>query len=158
MDTQFLIAIVLTVIPLIELRLGLPVVVDYCLKNGFPIWPYFLIVVVLNCLIVLFVYFFMDFLHKHFMKIKIYEKFMNKYLGKIEKKTKKFEEKKGILLYLSLCLFIAFPLPGTGAWTGSVLSWVLKLDRKKSFLSISLGVLLSGLFFLLLSLGLFKLF
>jgi uncharacterized membrane protein len=155
---ELLVAILLTFLPLIELRAGLPVVIDYCIRNNLPIGPYFLLIVLLNCLIILFVFFFMDFLHHHFMKIKYYRKVMDKYIERVKRKGHKFEGKEGIWLYIALALFVAVPLPGTGAWTGSVLAWLFGFDRKKSFLSIAFGVLLAGIFILLLSLGVLSLF
>ena len=54
--------------------------------------------------------------------------------------------------FIALVLFVAVPLPGTGAWSGSLVSWVLGLDRGKSILAIALGVLIAGL---LIFLGMF---
>ncbi len=158
MDEQLFIAIILSFLPIIELRAGLPVVIDYCLKNGLSIGPYFILVVLINCLAILFVFFFMDFLHVHFMKIKLYRKFMDKYIEKIKQKGQKFEGKEDILLYLALAVFVAIPLPGTGAWTGALIAWLFGFNRRKSFIWISIGVLCAGLIVLALSLGLFSLF
>lgn len=58
--------------------------------------------------------------------------------------------------YLGLFLFVAIPLPGTGAWTGSLLSVLLGLKGKKSFLFIFLGVLTAGLIMSLLAFGIIK--
>ena len=49
-------------------------------------------------------------------------------------------------LYLGLMLFVGIPLPGTGAWTGALISSALGLDAKKSGLFISLGIILDGIF------------
>jgi len=51
--------------------------------------------------------------------------------------------------------FVAVPLPGTGAWTGTMVAWIIGLDRFKSFIAISAGIIIAGLFVLLFSLGLF---
>jgi len=157
MDGQLVLSVILSFFPFIELRLGLPVVIDYCLKNGLNILPYFSLVVIINILVTLFVFFFMDFLHIHFMRIKYYQKFMDKYLEKIKIRGKKFDGKEGFWLYFALALFVAIPLPGTGAWSGAVLVWLLGLNRKKSFISISLGVLIAGIIVLALSFGMFGL-
>lgn len=157
MDTQLVISIILSFLPFIELRGGLPVIIDYCLKNGLSIGPYFMLVVIINCLAILFVFFFMDFLHVHFMKIRLYRKFMDKYIEKIKRRGQKFEGKEGILLYLALAVFVAIPLPGTGAWTGALIAWLFGFDRRKSFVWISIGVLCAGLFILALSFGLISL-
>lgn len=158
MDIQFLFAILLTFFPFIELRGGLPVIIDYCLKNGLNIWPYFFLVVILNCLITLFVFFFMDYLHKYFLRYKNYKHFIDKHLLRIRKKADVFEKKFNALGFLALAIFVAIPLPGTGAWTGAFIAWVLELDKKKSFAWISLGVLGAGIIVLLLSLGILNFF
>jgi uncharacterized membrane protein len=158
MDTQLVVAILLSFLPLVELRAGLPVVIDYCLKNGLNIGPYFMLVVLINILITLFVFIFMDFFHIHFLKISLYRKFMERYLEKVKKRGRYLEKKKGFLLHLLLCLFVAIPLPGTGAWTGAVLAWLLGFKRKESFIAISAGVLIAGFLVLGISLGILNFF
>lgn len=58
--------------------------------------------------------------------------------------------------YLGLFLFVAIPLPGTGAWTGTLLSVLLGMNPKKSFLAILIGVMTAGLIMSLLSFGILK--
>ena len=65
----------------------------------------------------------------------------------------KFEKKYKAWGFLALTFFVAIPLPGTGAWTGCLLSWLLDLERKKSILAISLGVLIAGIFILFGTIG-----
>jgi uncharacterized membrane protein len=60
--------------------------------------------------------------------------------------------------YLGLTLFVAIPLPVTGAWTGCLLAFLLGLNRFKSFFYIALGVTLAGIIVLTTSLGVFGLF
>ena len=158
MDTQLFLSIVLSFLPFIELRGGLPVVLDYCLKNSLSIWPYFFLIVFINCLIIPIVFLFMDFLHIHFMKIPYYKKFMDRYIEKVKFKGRKLEKREGFLLYFLLCIFVAVPLPGTGAWTGTILAWLSGFNRKASFIAISVGVLLSGIIILSIFLGLVSLF
>ena len=57
--------------------------------------------------------------------------------------------------YFGLFLFVGIPLPGTGAWTGSLLAILLNLDKKKSFITIAIGVLAAGIIMSLLSYGIF---
>jgi uncharacterized membrane protein len=87
------------------------------------------------------------------MRIKLYQDFFNRILSKTRKKAKEVEKKIDKFGYLALVLFVAIPLPGTGAWTGAFISWLLGLDRKKSLIAISTGVLIAGLIVLLISLG-----
>ena len=58
--------------------------------------------------------------------------------------------------YFALFLFVAVPIPGTGAWTGTLAASILKLDFKKTTLAIMSGVLVAGLIMLAVSLGFFK--
>jgi uncharacterized membrane protein len=92
------------------------------------------------------------------MKISYYRRFMDKYLERVKIKGKKLEKKEGFLLYFLLCIFVAVPLPGTGAWTGTILSWLSGFDRKASFVAISVGVLISGIIILALFFGFVNLF
>ena len=54
--------------------------------------------------------------------------------------------------------FVAIPLPGSGAWTGTLIAWIIGLDRLKSFVAITFGVIVAGLIILLVSLGSLGLF
>jgi len=156
MDFQIIIGLILTVLPIIELRGGLPVVVEYALKNNVSIWPYFAVVIFLNILVIFFIFFFLDFLHSSFMNLRFYERFMSGYLERVRKKAEKVQSKMQNWGYFALCIFVAVPLPGTGAWTGTIIAWVLGLNRLKSIIAISLGVIIAGFLILLLSLGLFS--
>ena len=55
--------------------------------------------------------------------------------------------------YMGLLLLVAIPLPGTGAWTGSLLAWILRLSNGTALLIILLGVCLAGIIVTLASLG-----
>jgi uncharacterized membrane protein len=123
-------------------------------KYGVSVWPYFLVVLILNILVIFFIFFFLDFLHKEFMRLKIYKKIIARILNRIQKKADKVEKRLDDLGYVALMLFVAIPLPGTGAWSGTLVAWLLGLDRLKSFIAIALGVIIAGFLILLFSLGL----
>ena len=76
-------------------------------------------------------------------------------LQKGEKGGRKLEAKAGRGLYLALLLFVGIPIPGTGAWTGTLAASLLNMDFKKSVLYVLLGVLLAGAIMLAASLGVF---
>ena len=76
-------------------------------------------------------------------------------LEKGEKGGRKLESKAGQGLYIALLLFVGIPLPGTGAWTGTLAASLLDMDFKKSVLYVLGGVLLAGAIMLLASLGVF---
>ena len=74
-----------------------------------------------------------------------------KWLDRIVDKHKSKIEKYG---YLGLVLFVAIPLPGTGAWTGCLIASVLEMDKKKSFLAAVLGVFIASIIMMIVSFGL----
>ena len=153
MAAQIYLAFLLTVLPVFELRAGLPLVVEYAIKNNLQVWPYVLVVIILNILAIFLAFMFLDFLHKILMNIKLYEKLIGKVLTRYQKKAAKLEKKMNKWGYLSLMLLVAIPLPGTGAYTGALVSWILGLNRKNSLIAIAAGVILAGLLVLLISLG-----
>ena len=55
--------------------------------------------------------------------------------------------------YLGIVLFVGIPLPGTGAWTGSLIASVLEMDRKKTFLAVLAGVFMASIIMMLISFG-----
>jgi len=158
MDLQILIGLILTVLPFIELRGGLPIIVEYATRKGLSIWPYFLIVLVLNILVILLIFMFFDLLHKVFMRVGWYRKAIGKVLARVQKKVDKVRDRMDRWGYFALMLFVAVPLPVTGAWSGSLIAWALGLDRWKSFLAIAAGVIIAGLLVLFASFGLLSFF
>ncbi|MBO6238346.1 MAG: small multi-drug export protein, partial [Bacteroidales bacterium] len=72
-----------------------------------------------------------------------------------EKGGRKLEAKAGRGLYWALLLFVGIPLPGTGAWTGTLAASFLNMDFKKSVIYILLGLILAAAIMLLASLGVF---
>ena len=157
MGLKLLYAILLTILPGTELRLGLPVAMLYAQDSGVSLILVFLLIVLINILLIFFIFFFLDYLHKLLMKFKFYERFFKAFLKRFQKRVDKFEKRHARLGFLALTLFIAIPLPGTGAWSGCLVSWVLGLDRKKSILAIALGVSIAGLLIFLGVLGFFSL-
>jgi uncharacterized membrane protein len=156
-DVQILIGLLLTVFPFIELRGGLPVIVEYAVRNGVSVLPYFLIVLVLNILLIFLIFMFFDFLHEIFMRLKWYRAVVGRILKRLQRKVDKIEYKMDKWGYFALMFFVAVPLPGTGAWSGTMVAWVMGLDRLKSFFAIAAGIVIAGLIVLLLSLGFFGL-
>ena len=77
---------------------------------------------------------------------------INKVVYWLENKTLKKRDKIDKFGIWGLLIFVAIPLPGTGGWTGALLASSLHLDKKKSFLVISLGVFIAGLIMTVLSL------
>ena len=82
-------------------------------------------------------------------------KFFTVCLEKGEKGGKKLQAKAGRGLFLALMLFVGIPLPGTGAWTGTLAASLLDMDFKSSVIAVLLGVLLAGIIMGAASAGLF---
>ena len=134
MDLRLLYSIFLTLMPVTELRAGLPLAIIYAVDKNIPIFWIFLLIVSANIAVIFFIFYFLD------------------------KKAEKFEKKYEEAGFLALLIFVAVPLPGTGVWTASIISWLLNLDRKKSILAISAGVFIAGIIVLLGTLGFISLF
>lgn len=146
-------ALILTVLPIAELRAGLPFGIAYALAQNISITLIFSVIILLNILVVFVVFFFLDYLHDWFMKNKWYNKSFEKYLEKIQHKVDKFERHYSTLGFIALMIFVAIPIPGTGAWTGTFLAWFLDLDRRKSIIAISAGIIIAGFLVLIATLG-----
>lgn len=158
MDLRFLYAIILSILPLSELRGGIPLAILFARDNGIPIILAISSVILANILIIFFVFYFLDNIHHALTRNNLYKRIFEKYLGKFQKKVDVFEKKYQSAGFLALMIFVAVPLPGTGAWTGVLISWLLDLDRKKSIFYISLGVLIAGIIVSLATLGIIGIF
>ena len=153
MDLRILYSIILTFIPGAELRISLPIAMLYAQNNNIPLTLVFLLIVLVNILLIFLVFFFLDHLHNWLMKFKFYKKLFEASLKRLQKRMDKFEKRHSTLGFFALTLFVAVPLPGSGAWSGSLIAWLLGLDRKKSIFSIALGVFIAGLLIFLGMLG-----
>ena len=159
MDLRIIYAIILSMLPITELRGGLPLAIVYANQNNIPIALIFSLIVLANILVIFFVFYFLDNINHLLLKIKSYKKFFESYINKIQRKLDKFEKRYSTLGFFALTLLVALPLPVIGgAWTGCLIAWLLDLDRKKSILSISLGVVIAGILVLIGTLGFLKFF
>lgn len=139
-------AIVISFLPIAELRVGIPVAV----ASGTPLFWAFFWCTLANILVTPIAFLFLETLHKWLIRIKFYKKIFNKTVARVRKKAQKPIDKYGAI---GLAIFVAVPLPGTGAWAGSLAAWIFGLDRKKSFLAISLGVIIAGILVALATAG-----
>jgi len=111
-----------------------------------------LVCLLANILVIPFVLFLFDKVLDLLEKIKFMKKLTNWFKAKTLK-HKGMIEKYG---YLGILLFVAVPLPGSGAWTGCFLATLLDLDKKKSFWAALGGVFLAGIIMLIFSYGILK--
>lgn len=148
---KYLIVLLISMVPLIELRGAIP----YAVGFGLPIIPSIIVSVIGNMLPVPLIFLFARRILEWGKDKKVIGKFFTWCLEKGEKGGRKLEAKAGAGLYVALLLFVGIPLPGTGAWTGTLAASMLNLDFKKSVLYVLLGVMLAGVIMLAASLGVF---
>lgn len=148
---KYLYVFLISMVPFIELRGAIPVAVGM----GLPIWPSCLIAVIGNMLPVPIIYFFARRTLEWGKDKKYIGGFFTWCLEKGEKGGRKLEQKAGKGLYLALLLFVGIPIPGTGAWTGTLAASMLNMNFRKSVIAVLLGVLLAGSIMLTASLGVF---
>ena len=155
---KILIVFFISMIPLIELRGAIPVAVGMDL--GLPEWLVLIVAILGNILPVPIIYLFARkvLVWGSGVKWQPFKKFCNFCLKKGEKAGDKLLNKAHGGVYWALFLFVAIPLPGTGAWTGTLAASILKLSFKKTIIAVTAGNLVAGLIMLAASLGLFKLF
>lgn len=139
-------------VPLIELRGAIP----YAVGFNLPLIPSYIIAILGNMLPVPFIFLFARRILEWGKDKKVIGKFFTWCLVKGEKGGKKLQESAGKGLYWALLIFVGIPLPGTGAWTGTLAASILDMDFKKSTLAVMGGVVLAGIIMGILSLGVFK--
>lgn len=153
MFKKYLIVFFISMVPLIELRGAIP----YAIGFNLPLLPSYIIAIIGNMLPVPFIFFFARKVLEWGIKFdNIIGKFCHFCLEKGEKGGRKLMEKTGGGLYVALFLFVGIPLPGTGAWTGTLAASLLDMDFKKSTLSVIGGVVLAGIIMGLVSGGVFS--
>ena len=148
---KYLIVFLISMVPLIELRGAIP----YAVGFGLPLVPSLVVALFGNMLPVPFIFLFARKILVWGKDKKYVGKFFSWCLEKGEKGGRKLEAKAGAGLYIALLLFVGIPLPGTGAWTGTLAASLLDMDFKKSMLYIFGGLLLAAAIMLVASLGVF---
>ena len=152
MLTKYIIVFLVSMIPLIELRGAIPIAVGL----GLPKLISFIVSIIGNMLPVPVIYLFARKVLEWGKDKKYIGKFFTWCLLKGEKGGKKLEETAGKGLFWALFIFVGIPLPGTGAWTGTLAASILDLDFKKTVIAVMGGVLLAGLIMMAISFGLFE--
>ena len=146
---KYLWVFLISMVPIIELRGAIPVAVGM----GLPLIPSYIICIIGNMLPVPFIYFFARKVLIWGADKPVIGKFFTFCLEKGEKGGKKLQAKAGRGLFVALLLFVGIPLPGTGAWTGTLAASFLDMDFKSSVIAVMCGVLLAGVIMALISNG-----
>lgn len=152
---KFLIVLAVSMLPVVELRGAIPIAAGL----GLPEVPALIVAMIGNLLPMPFVFLFAQgLLHKGAeSNIEWLQKACNFFIHKGKKGGKKLQEKSERNIYLALFFFVGIPLPGTGAWTGTLAASFLDLNFKKSMITVACGTLLAGLIMLAISFGVFDL-
>ena len=142
---KYLIVFFWSMVPLVELRGAIPFA--YGFKAADPefnmLWAY-IIIAIGNMLPVPFIFFFARKVLEWGADKPVIGKFFRFCLEKGHKGGEKLKEKAGRSLFVALLLFVGIPLPGTGAWTGTLAASILDMDFKSSILAVILGVALAA--------------
>lgn len=140
---KYLLVFLISMVPLIELRGAIP----YAVIFELPLLPSYIIAIIGNMLPVPFIFFFARKVLEwgKDVNFKVFAKFCRFCIDKGEKAKKALLSKSDKSVYIALLLFVGIPLPGTGAWTGTLAASFLNLDFKKSVIAVSLGVVLAGI-------------
>lgn len=137
---QYIIPFLVSMVPLIELRGAIPIAQGM----GLPIVPSYIVCIIGNMIPVPFIYLFARRVLVWGADKPVIGKFFTFCLEKGEKGGKKLTAKAGRGLFVALLLFVGIPLPGTGAWTGTLAASILDMDFKSTVIAVMLGVLLAG--------------
>lgn len=141
MLTKYLIVFIISMIPLIELRGAIP----YAVAFGLPLVPSYIIAVIANMLPVPIIFLFARKVLVWGCDKPVIGNFFTFCLKKGESGGKKLQAKAGKGLFWALLLFVGIPLPGTGAWTGTLAASILDMDFKSSVMAVMGGVILAGI-------------
>lgn len=149
---KYLIVFFISMVPIVELRGAIPIAESLKLSIAL----YYPIAIIGNMLPVPIIYLFARKVLEWGKDKKFIGKFFTWCLEKGEKGGEKLKSSAGNSgIFWALLLFVGVPLPGTGAWTGTLAASILDMDFKSSVLAVMLGVILAGIIMALASMGLF---
>ena len=140
---KYLLVFFVSMVPLIELRGAIPY--SQLPRVSLPLLQAYIVAVIGNMVPVPFIYLFARRVLEWGADKPVIGKFFTFCLEKGEKGGKKLQEKAGRGLFIALMLFVGIPLPGTGAWTGTLAASILDLGFKKSVIAVMCGVVIAGI-------------
>lgn len=137
---NYLIVFLISMVPLVELRGAIP----YAVANNMPLLQSYIIAILGNMIPMPIIFFFARRVLEWGKDKPVIGGFFTFCLEKGHKGGEKLKEKAGNGLYVALFFFVGIPLPGTGAWTGTLAASILDMDFKKSVKATMAGVVLAG--------------
>lgn len=155
MLTKYLWIFFISMVPIIELRGAIPV--SQAFDPALPLLPSYIVCIIGNMIPVPFIFLFA----RRFLEWGQDKKYIGGicrfFLEKGHKGGSKLTEKAGKGgLFIALMLFVGIPLPGTGAWTGTLAASILDMDFKSTVSAVMLGVLIAGIIMMCISFGIFS--
>ena len=138
---KYLFVFFVSMVPLIELRAAVPI----ALGMDLPVIPSYIVCILGNMLPVPIIYLFARKVLEWGADKPVVGKVFTFCLEKGHKGGEKLKEKAGRGLFVALLLFVGIPLPGTGAWTGTLAASLLDMDFKSSVIAVLFGVVLAGI-------------
>ena len=145
---EFLLTVLVSMVPVVELRFGIPFGIG---TLGLPEWAAFLAAVTGNLIPVPFI---IVYIRRIFQWLRRHIPRLNSLVDKLERKAHLKGQRVTKYKYLGLMLFVAIPLPGTGAWTGSLIASLLGVKFKKAFPAVLLGIVIATVIMSIVSYGL----
>lgn len=136
-------AILISMLPVFELRAGIPIAVT----AGLGIIPAFLLCTLANILIIPVILLFLEYVNHFFLHVAWYRRLFDRLIVKKRKLINRHVKPE--FEFVGLLFLVAIPFPGTGAYTGALIAWLLGLHKKsyvKTLLAIGTGVVVAGLF------------
>ena len=148
---EFTLTVLVSMIPVVELRGGIP----FGVAAGLPVWAAFTAAVIGNLIPVPFI---IVYIRRIFQWMRRHMPRLNRMVDALESKAHLKGKRVTKYKYLGLTLFVAIPLPGTGAWTGSLAAAFLDMPLRKALPSVIVGVLIAGMAISILTYGVASLF
>jgi len=142
-----LVLVIIAALPVVELRLSIPYGI---LSMHMPVVWVFILSVLGNVLPILPILYFMEPVSARLRKFRLWARFFDWLFERTRRKASDVIEKYELW---GLMIFVAIPLPMTGAWTGAMAASLFNLDKKRSFWAVSAGVLIAAIIVTILSLG-----
>lgn len=148
---EFTLTMLFSMIPVVELRGGIP----FGVTLGLPVWAAFLAAVIGNLIPVPFI---IVYIRRIFQWMRRRMPRLNSLVDALERKAHLKGRRVTKYKYLGLAVFVAIPLPGTGAWTGSLAAAFLDMPLRRALPSVVAGVVTAGLAISILTYGVASLF
>lgn len=148
---EFIWTMLVSMVPIVELRGGIP----FGVAAGLPVWQAWLAAVIGNVLPVPFI---IVYIRRVFQWMRRKLPRFNGVVDRLEQKAHLKGKKVSKYKYLGLAIFVAIPLPGTGAWTGALAAAFLDMPLRRAMPSVVAGVLVAGIAISILTFGIASIF